>query len=58
MKPTDRNRVLVADFSAECARLSEANVMRLSWRPAADDAGLRGDKFAVLLVAQANGFGG
>jgi hypothetical protein len=51
MKPTDRDRVLIADFSAEGSWLGEANVMRLARRPAADDAGLCGDELAVRLVA-------
>ena len=55
MEPADGDRVFVADLAAERAGLGEANVMRFGWRPAADDAGLRGDELAVLLVAQANG---
>jgi hypothetical protein len=57
MKPTDRDRVFVADFSTEGAGLGEANVMRLAWRSAADDAGQCGDELAMLPVAQANGLG-
>ena len=53
MEATDWNNVLVADFSAERARLGEAEVMRLAWRPAADHAGLRCDELAMLLVAEA-----
>jgi hypothetical protein len=56
MEETDGNCVFVADFSAECAWLGEANVMRLGGRPARDDAGLGGDELAVFLLAQANGF--
>ena len=56
MEPADRNCVFVADFSPQRARLGEANVMRFGGRPAANDAGLEGDKLAVLLIAQANGF--
>ena len=44
VKPTDRDRVFVADFPAEGSRLGEANVMRLAWRSAADDAGQCGDE--------------
>jgi hypothetical protein len=58
MKPTDWDRVLVADFSTERSRLGEADVMRLAWRPAADDARLRRDESAMFLVAQSNGLGG
>ena len=58
MEATDGDRVLVADFSAERARLGEANMMRLARPPAADDARLCGDELAVLLVAQADGLWG
>jgi hypothetical protein len=43
METADGDRVFIADFSADRPRLGEANVMRLGGRPAADDAGLRGD---------------
>ena len=56
MESADGDRVLVADFSAQRAWLCEANVMRFGWRPTADDARLRGDELAVLLIAQSNGF--
>ncbi len=55
VETADGDCVFVADLSAERARLSEANVMRLRGRPAADDAGLSGDEFAVLFIAQPNG---
>src|ERR1700677_3413037 len=55
MDPADRDRVFVADLAVKRARLRKANVMRLGGRAAADDAGLRGDEFAVLLVAQTDG---
>src|SRR5271166_7177853 len=55
METADRHRVLVADLSTERARLGETNVMRCGRHPAAVDAWLRGDEFAVLLVAQPNG---
>jgi hypothetical protein len=58
MKSADGNRVFVADLAAERARLGEANVMGLGGCAAADDAGLRGDELAVLLVAQTNGLSG
>jgi hypothetical protein len=54
METTDRNCVLVADLSAERARLGESEVMRLAWRPATDDTGLRCDKLAMLFVAEAD----
>jgi hypothetical protein len=55
-EPADRDRIFIADLSAESARLREANVMRFGGLPAADDAGLRGDELAVFLLAQAKGF--
>jgi hypothetical protein len=57
MEATDRNSVLVADLSAERARLGEAEMMRLAWSPPADHAGLRCDELAMLLVAEADHFG-
>ena len=56
MKPADWDCVFVADLAAERARLGEANVMRFGRSPTANNAGLRGDELAVLLIAQANGF--
>ena len=55
MEPADRDGVFVADLAAERVRLSKANVMGFGGRAAADDARLRGDELAVLLVAQTNG---
>ena len=55
MKPTNRDRVFVADFPAEGAGLSEANMMGFARHPTADDTGQSGDELAVLPVAQANG---
>jgi hypothetical protein len=52
MESADGDGVFVADLAAERARLGEANVMRLTRRPAADNAGLRGHELAVLLIAQ------
>jgi hypothetical protein len=50
MEAADWDRVLVADLAVERTRLSKANVVRFGGGSAADDAGLRGDEFAVLLV--------
>ena len=55
MDAADWDGVFVADLAAERARLGKANVVRFGGRAAADDAGLRGDEFAVLLVAQTDG---
>ena len=55
MEAADWDRVFVADLAAERAGLSKANVVRFGGRAAADDAGLRRDEFAVLLVAQTDG---
>ena len=57
MEATDWNRILIAHFSAKRARLGEAQMMRLAWRTAADDTGLRGDELAMLLVAESDRFG-
>jgi hypothetical protein len=50
MKAANWDGVFVANLAAEGSRLGEANVMRLAWRPAADDARLRRDESAMLLV--------
>src|SRR5271157_4416770 len=55
METADGDGVFVADLSTERARLRETNMMGFRGRSAAHDAGLRGDEFAVLLVAQPNG---
>jgi hypothetical protein len=54
METTNRNRELIADFAAQRTRLCKAKMMRVGWFAAAHDARLRGHKFAVVLVAQAN----
>ena len=56
MQSTDRDRVLVTDLAPNCARLGEANMVRLARRAATDNARLSGDEFAVLLIAQADSF--
>src|SRR6476620_4589170 len=52
VQPADRDCVFVAGLAVERTRLSKANVVRFGGRAAADDAGLRDDEFAVLLVAR------
>ena len=52
MDSADWDRVFVADLAAERSGLGETNVMRFGGRATADDAGLRGDESAMLLVAQ------
>ena len=51
VKSADRHCVFVADLSAERPRLGKANVMRFAWNPAADDARLRCEVFAVQFVS-------
>jgi len=51
----ERNGRLIARLAAERACLREADVMRLGWRPAANQARLRGDEAKVILVANAAG---
>ena len=50
MEAADGNRVLVAHFSDERAPLREANMMRLAPPHAANDAWLRVDELAMLIV--------
>ena len=52
MRAADRDCVFVAHLAPEGARLSEANVMRLRRRSAADDAGLPRYELAMHLVTQ------
>ena len=52
MDAADWDRILVADFSAERARLGETNVMCLGRRPAAGHTWLRRNELAVLLVTR------
>ena len=51
MEPADWDGVFVADLPVKRARLRKANVMGFGGGATADDAGLRGNEFAVLLVA-------
>ena len=57
MKAANRDGVLITDLAAKRARLSKAEMMGFCRASAADEAGLRGDELAVLLVSQANGLG-
>ncbi len=57
MNAAERHRELVADLAPERARLSKAQMMRVTGRPSANHAGLPRDELAVFLVAQADGFG-
>ena len=56
MQSADRDRVLVTDLAPNCARLGEANMVRLARRAATDNARLSGDELAVFLIAQADSF--
>ena len=56
METANGDRILVADFTTERARLGEANMVRFAGHPSADDAGLGCDKLAVFLVVQTDGF--
>ena len=55
MCATDGDRVFVADFSSEHTGLAKTKMMGVERHAAADDAGLAGHGFGMLLVAQANG---
>ena len=48
---------LVADFATERAWLGKAKMVGVCGRTAAHQAGLGGDEFAVVLVAQADRLG-
>src|SRR5262249_16454367 len=52
MAAAERHREFVAHLAAECAALGEAHVVRVDGAPAADEAGLGGDKGEVCLVAE------
>src|SRR5579872_948219 len=54
MQPADGHRVLIANLSAERARLGEAQMMSVGREPAANETRQGGDKSQVLFVAQAN----
>ena len=53
MAAAERDPKLVAHLDAQCARLCEAQVVRVAGLAPADDAGLRGDKTKMRLVAAA-----
>ena len=53
-----RDSELVADLEAYCTRLSKTQMVSVRRRAAAHQAWLGRYEFAVILVAQANGFGG
>jgi hypothetical protein len=48
----ERDGELVADLATERLRLAKAQVMRVSWLAAADQAGLGGNKSQMSLVAE------
>src|SRR5271154_1758259 len=56
MQSTDRDRILVTVLAPNCARLGEANMVRLARRAATDNARLSSDELAVLLIAHADSF--
>ncbi len=56
MEATNRNRELVADLAAQRTRLRKTEMMRIGRFAAAHHARLLGHEFAVVLIAQANGF--
>ena len=57
MHPAERHRELIADLATERPGLREAQMMGIGGLAAAYEAGLCGDKFAVMLVAQPARFG-
>jgi hypothetical protein len=57
MAAAQRYGKLVADLHAQRSQLGKAQVMRVGWLPAADEARLRDDEFQMVFVAQPLGFG-
>ena len=57
MPAAERYGEFVADFEPERSGLRKAQVMRIGWLPAADQAGLRGDEPQMGFVAQPLGLG-
>jgi hypothetical protein len=53
MSAAQRNRKLVADLAAKCRYLRKPEVVGIGGTPAADQAGLLGNRFNVLPVAKA-----
>src|ERR1700726_1748531 len=53
MAPAQRHGELIADLAAECWRLRKAQVMRIGGAAAADQAGMFGNRFDVLSIANA-----
>ena len=51
MTSAERDSELVADFEAERSGLRKAKMMRVTGLPPADEAGLRGHKSQMSLVA-------
>jgi hypothetical protein len=51
MGTAERDGELVADLLSEPARLGKAQVMRIAWLPAADQAWLFDDEAQVLPIA-------
>src|SRR6516162_5404497 len=52
MTSAERNGELIAHLQPDGSGLGEAQVMRVRRLPATDEAGLRGDKLQMRLVAQ------
>src|SRR5947209_5185663 len=52
MAAAERHDELIAHLHTDRARLCEAEVMRISRLPAANDTGLRGNELQVRLIAQ------
>ena len=57
MRAAERDGEFVADLLCQPARLRKAQVVRVGWFAAADEAGLFGHKPQMLFVPQAFGLG-
>jgi len=55
--PTQGDGKLITDFAAERPRLSKTQMVGIGRCAAAHQAGLGGNEFAMVAVAQANGLG-
>jgi hypothetical protein len=55
MTTAERDRELIADLAAESRRLCKTEMMRISGKPAANQARLLGDRFHMLAVANSAG---
>ena len=56
MTAAERNGEFIADLAAECLALGESEMMGIRRPPAADQAGMLGDKSDMIPVRDPTGF--